>query len=76
MYADLAQPNLPPIVAYDRSKPQGEAISCDEQRLKSRSSTHNWRSRNHRTTVWVKESPHKEESDDGKDQIDRVRVLL
>jgi hypothetical protein len=76
MCADLTQSNLPPIVAYDRRKPKGEAISCNEQWLKSRSSTHNWRSRGHGTTVRVKKSPHKEDSDDSKDQIDRVRVLL
>lgn len=68
--------NLPPIIADDRSASKGKTISCDEQRLESRSGTHDWCSRNKSPTVRVKVPPHKEDGDDCKDQIDSVRMLL
>jgi hypothetical protein len=76
MYADLIHPNLPPVVADDRSTPEGEAISCDEQWLESRSSTDYRRSRNERPTIRVKVPPHKEDGRNCKDHIDSIGVLL
>ena len=64
------------IVADDRSASKGKAISCDEQWLKSRSGTHDWRSRNECATIRVKIPPDKEDSNDRKDQIDSMRILL
>jgi hypothetical protein len=76
VYADWSHSHLPPIVADDRSASKGKAISCDEQWLKSRSGTHDWRSRNECATIRVKIPPDKEDSNDRKDQIDSMRILL
>jgi hypothetical protein len=76
MYAESTHSNLPPIIADNRSTSKGKAISCDEQRLESISSTHDWRPRNECPTVRVKVPKHNEDGNDSKYQVDSVRILL